>query len=153
MGKRKPGDLITLGQRNKDNAEHAKTIQRYWLERGYDIEVRATPDGEIISSTRDGKPHARTLPEQEKRWHLQNTNPAKLDQILDYLSENYGVMINQIVVHDRDPDATRARQHLFYILNYNRNERPRDVANQFAIEYDLVIGGVRGFKKRARRNA
>ena len=153
MGKRKPGDVITLGQRNKDNAEHAKTIQRYWLARGYNIEVRATPDGEIISSTLNGRPHARTLPSHEKRWHLQNTSPEKLDQILDYLSDNYGVMRSQVVVFDREHDAMRARQHLFYILNYNRKERPRDIANQFNIEYDLVIGGVRGFKRRAAKNA
>ena len=151
MGKRKPGDLITLGQRNKDNAEHAKTIQRYWLARGYDIEVRATPDGEIISSTLNGRPHARPLPAQG--WHLKNTTSEKLDQILDYLSDNYAVERSQIVSLDREMNATRARHHLFYILNYNRKERPRDIANQFNIDYDLVIGGVRGFKRRAAKNA
>ena len=153
MGKRLTGDYIKLDQRVKDNAEHAKTIQRYWLEKGYDIEVRATHDGEIISSTRDGKPHARTLPDHAGQWHLQNTDAAKLDQIMEYLSDNYAVLRSQIVTYDRDQDATRARHHLFYILNYNRQERPRDIARQFSIEYDLVIGGVRSFKKRASRNA
>ena len=151
MGKRKPGDLITLDQRNKDNEEHAKTIHRYWLARGYDIEVRATPDGEIISSTLNGRPSSRKLP--DRQWHLRNTDQAKLDQILEYLSDSYAVMQDQIVGLDPDRDATRARHHLFYILNYNRKERPRDIANQLGIDCDLVIGGVRGFKRRTAKNA
>ena len=151
MGKNRADEIATLAHRNKVNAEHAKTIQRYWLARGYDIEVRATPDGEIISSTLNGRPHERPLP--APGWHLKNTNSEKLDQILDYLSDNYAVERSQIVSRDREQDATRARHHLFYILNYNRKERPRDIANQFNIDYDLVICGVRGFKRRATKNA
>jgi hypothetical protein len=154
MGSKKlTGEHTRLDQRVKDNEKHAKTIQRYWLARGYDIEVRATYDGEIISSTRDGKPSARTLPRHAGQWHLQNTDAEKIDQILDYLSDNYAVLRGQIVTYDRDRDATRARHHLFYILNYNRKEKPRDIAKQFNIEYDLVIGGVRSFKRRSSRNA
>lgn len=151
MGKNRADEIATLAHRNKVNAEHAKTIQQYWLARGYDVEVRATPDGEIISSTLNGRPHERPLP--APGWHLKNTNSEKLDQILGYLEFNYAAVRSQIVSLDRDTQATRARHHLFYILNYNRTERPRDIANQFNIGYDLVICGVRGFKRRAAKNA
>lgn len=131
-----------LGKRVRDNTEHADTVRAYWLERGYNVNIRVCDrTGEIISDTLNG------LPRYIDPADIPQTHTVARDAIesieADFL-KIYDVKMKD--VRQRSglaPQAISARNSIWHALHTELGMTHQAIAQRYNRSRNTVTWGIR----------
>lgn len=132
------------GKRIRDNTQHADTVRKYWLDKGYLVNVRVCVlTGEIISDLFNGMP--KNVDPEDVRA-APSVPRDEVERIEAEFLEIYQVKMDQVRARGGrklTPDAVSARNSIWHALNSELGMTHNAIAQRYNRSRNTVTWGIR----------